>query len=413
MNNKKLLFFLLLCSYAVSAQIVTNKGLMTVNSDTKLSFRSDFDNQPDGTLWNDGELFVFANLNNDGLVTFTPELTGFTRFEGEAKQRITGTEIYEFQNILFNNRTPNAAFELHGHISVAKLADFTDGILNNNDFGGMMIFEKAGTFVNVGDNSFVDGTVKKIGGESFVFPIGNSGNYRNCEISASGSALSSFTANYHLENSNTQYPHNSKTKGIQTINDREFWIVEKTAGNADIMLTLSWDEGTTTPPTIVASPEEDIHIIRWDAAKKTWVDEGGVADISNRTVTTATNVSGYGVFTLGRVATFSPLQKLRIYNAVSPNGDGLNDYFRIEGLNELVNVSTSVQIFNRWGAIVYKTNDYAKNGNVFEGYANTGGTSGNTLLPSGTYFYILDINSEASEDKSAESLKKSGYLYLN
>jgi large repetitive protein len=73
-----------------------------------------------------------------------------------------------------------------------------------------------------------------------------------------------------------------------------------------------------------------------------------------------------------------------IFTAVSPNGDGENDFFHIAGIldfpeNELV-------ILNRWGNEVYNTRSYRNN---WEGTYND-----NKELPDGTYYYILKLNDE-------------------
>jgi len=45
-------------------------------------------------------------------------------------------------------------------------------------------------------------------------------------------------------------------------------------------------------------------------------------------------------------------------SAFTPNGDGKNDYFRILNASNLTNYSLT--IYNRWGEIVFQTNDYSK-----------------------------------------------------
>jgi len=77
---------------------------------------------------------------------------------------------------------------------------------------------------------------------------------------------------------------------------------------------------------------------------------------------------------------------LNIPKGFSPNGDGVNDHFIIEGI-EKYPVNTIV-IFNRWGNKVYKTDGYL---NDWDGTNMFGISVGGKKLPEGTYFYILDI----------------------
>jgi gliding motility-associated-like protein len=84
--------------------------------------------------------------------------------------------------------------------------------------------------------------------------------------------------------------------------------------------------------------------------------------------------------------------EITIFNALSPNNDGVNDNLIIEGLQDYPN--NKIQIFNRWGNIVFNTEGYH---NEFDGNWN------GTALPDGTYFYIL----EDGEGKSY-----SGYIQI-
>jgi gliding motility-associated-like protein len=89
-----------------------------------------------------------------------------------------------------------------------------------------------------------------------------------------------------------------------------------------------------------------------------------------------------------------------IPQAFTPNSDGDNDYFEIVGLeNYPINHLT---IFNRWGNIVFETDNYT---NDWQGTTNVNLTLGGELLPTGTYFYILDLKQE-----DMEIFK--GYVYI-
>lgn len=80
-----------------------------------------------------------------------------------------------------------------------------------------------------------------------------------------------------------------------------------------------------------------------------------------------------------------------IPNAFSPNNDGINDYFEILGIEFYEN--NSISIINRWGNKVYEAKGYGVSSSpvFWDGKSNTGFRIGNEDLPTGTYYYILDL----------------------
>jgi gliding motility-associated-like protein len=89
-----------------------------------------------------------------------------------------------------------------------------------------------------------------------------------------------------------------------------------------------------------------------------------------------------------------------VYNGLSPNGDGLNDFFHIHDIDLLEETRNNhVTIFNRWGDQVFDVGNYNNTTHVFKGVTN-----GGHELPSGTYFYKVTF------DNGRPS--KMGYLVL-
>ncbi|WP_291285373.1 gliding motility-associated C-terminal domain-containing protein [Flavobacterium sp.] len=94
-----------------------------------------------------------------------------------------------------------------------------------------------------------------------------------------------------------------------------------------------------------------------------------------------------------------------VFNMVSPNGDGRNDYFEIRGLERFP--SNTVTIYNSWGVKVFETHNYGANNNFFRGISEGRATvNKHEGLPPGTYFYVL------SYGNGALMTEKSGYLHL-
>ena len=87
-------------------------------------------------------------------------------------------------------------------------------------------------------------------------------------------------------------------------------------------------------------------------------------------------------------------KQLVVYTFFSPNNDGYNDAFRIDGLQKYPNAVVS--IYDRWGSRVFTETNYK---------SDWQGTMNNAMLPDGTYFYVLEL-------KNDDNTVKKGYLQI-
>ncbi|MCT4630120.1 gliding motility-associated C-terminal domain-containing protein, partial [Winogradskyella sp.] len=76
-----------------------------------------------------------------------------------------------------------------------------------------------------------------------------------------------------------------------------------------------------------------------------------------------------------------------ISKTVTANGDNINDVFEITGVEDCDFV-IELQIFNRWGAEIYKNNNYQNDWNG-DAHGSSVGSSGK--VPTGTYYYIINL----------------------
>ncbi|TQM51105.1 gliding motility-associated-like protein [Arcticibacter tournemirensis] len=90
-------------------------------------------------------------------------------------------------------------------------------------------------------------------------------------------------------------------------------------------------------------------------------------------------------------------QPLFVPGGFSPNGDGINDYFVVENA---MGKQVSLEVFNRWGNRVYRSQNYQ---NDWNGRCTEGIHIGEDL-PVGTYYFILVID---NKDKQV------GYITIN
>ncbi len=97
-----------------------------------------------------------------------------------------------------------------------------------------------------------------------------------------------------------------------------------------------------------------------------------------------------GCYAIDSLFVTLPLQRIPIPNAFTPNQDGINDVFNIVSKNyNLININDfSLQIFNRWGQLIFETNDPT---------LGWDGTCKNELCKQGTYVYIISYVEMKSE----------------
>ena len=388
-----------------------NQGTLFIGPESQVSTYFDFKNQETGNVLNDGSLHFFANYENNGLFSFsTNATTGYVLFEGLANmpQEISGNSHSFFFDVLYDNKS---GFNLSNEITTQGTVNLFDGVVMvDEQQEGAFIFLKGSNHINTSDKSHVNGEVRKEGNESFSYPIGKEGFYRMASISAPASESDLYTGEYMLDDNNPIYDAASKTKIIDKIDNKEYWIInKKSESNSNVVVALTWDE-RTTPDFLLGDNAERLQVVRWDDQKQVWYNEGGFVDLASKSVTTISGVNGYGIFTLATVKVdhVNPGQVV-IYDGVTPNGDGLNDYFIID--NIWLYPNNKVTIFNRWGREVFKTENYDSNGNVFNGYAQGKGVvNSSEKLPSGTYYYIVEYL--YTNDGTDQWIKKAGYIHL-
>jgi gliding motility-associated-like protein len=106
-------------------------------------------------------------------------------------------------------------------------------------------------------------------------------------------------------------------------------------------------------------------------------------------------VNYYGCSTTEGINIFITEEKpFRAFNALTPNGDGRNDFWIIENISKYQ--PCKVAITNRWGDLLYTSDNYQNNWE---------GTYKGKPLPEGTYYYFLET-SDGTVHKGAINILK-------
>jgi gliding motility-associated-like protein len=91
-----------------------------------------------------------------------------------------------------------------------------------------------------------------------------------------------------------------------------------------------------------------------------------------------------------------------IPDGFSPNGDAVNDTFRIPNI-EFIYPDYSLEIYNRYGSLMFTAN---KNKAEWDGKNSDSNMNLDGIAPNGIYFYIINFN-------KGNKSPKQGRLYLN
>ena len=77
-----------------------------------------------------------------------------------------------------------------------------------------------------------------------------------------------------------------------------------------------------------------------------------------------------------------------IPNAISPNGDGKNDVWKLNFI-QLLYPDAEIEIFNRWGQLLFRSVGYSTPWDA---------TFNGERVPDGTYYYVINLNDELEPD---------------
>ncbi|MGL2988416.1 gliding motility-associated C-terminal domain-containing protein, partial [Flavobacterium sp. RSSA_27] len=99
---------------------------------------------------------------------------------------------------------------------------------------------------------------------------------------------------------------------------------------------------------------------------------------------------------------------IEIHNSFSPDNDGQNEVFTIDRIENYPD--NTVEIYNRWGVLVFEVNGYDNTSKVFTGISEGRVTvNKEETLPNGTYYYVVKYKKPISGSVK----QKAGFLYLS
>ena len=315
-------------------------------------------------------------------------------------------------NLQPNNGFPNITIANPGNVIlegtdliIRKNLNFENGklILNNRN----AVLPLNATITGFDDNKFVVTGTGTNGGflvrnssglqqPDLVFPIGTTvGSYTPASLNYKGLA----------QNIKVRVFENVYDKAAFGIPDNvnyvpKTWNVSFALSDPSAVMSLNTQHnGNEEGPNFTANRLES-YISRYTPSTEQW-DKITPASIGPGAITSGNAIANAYLHTRAAISGFSPneyfaksiikiapIAGLRIPAGISPNNDGLNEKFIIQNLKPADRVR--LDIYNRWQTLVFRDGNYK---NTFDGIGNQKGLVNNEL-PDGTYYYILNINTE-------------------
>ncbi|WP_247656706.1 gliding motility-associated C-terminal domain-containing protein [Maribacter sp. MMG018] len=368
---------------ALAQEAVHNYGSMQIHGSTMVGFHMD--------LINDG-----AFNQNSGLV-------GFYSSNKELTLSGNSNPVFYDAEVAVDN-----GFYIENTMGVTNNLNLISGIIYTprTQSEVNLSFLTDSFYVGESDNTLIDGYASIQGKDTFTFPIGEDNVLRPLTITSQ--SINDYAKSaYYRESPNSPSIFGTSFNTDQTANeyiavsDYEFWHLE---GELPSKVTLTWNEESYV--SLLGDFISDLKVVGWNIENKEWENLGNTdvqGDMDNGSITSDTFIpNDYEIITIGGnndiLETLNSVELDNYY--MTPNGDGINDRLVIDAVESSPN--NSLQIFNRYGILVYSKENY---NNEFNGISNReSAIAKNSGLASGIYFYIITLNDL--------NIRHQGYLYL-
>ncbi|PKH51376.1 hypothetical protein CXF68_12105 [Tenacibaculum sp. Bg11-29] len=380
------LAFILFSSYLSAQTAFFNSGNVQLHDGAKIGFHTDV-------------------INNGVLNNYI----GFAGFYANTETRIiSGNNRIAFFDVEID---ASNNLELQNSLGVRNQLDFINGtvITPRNNPNISLDFINYDSYAGEDDIRHVDGYSSIKGGNpSFTFPIGDGTLLRPMRI-PNKNQYDLFKGAYFYEDPNspitfsTNFLTNQKQVMLENISNLEFWDLD---GSKETRITLTWDARSDI--SAISDQISLLTVVGWSITENRWENLSVLnvtGDLTTGEITSAVFVpDNYEVITIGSIV--KDVIEIDSNNIlISPNGDNLNDFLVFDEVAQYSN--NNLVIFNRWGNIVYQTDEYKNNWNgISSGRATFKKVD---KLPDGTYFYVLKLG----DTPASLITEKKGWVYIH
>ncbi|HET8860878.1 T9SS type A sorting domain-containing protein [Marivirga sp.] len=258
-------------------------------------------------MHSDSKMGLFGDFVNEG--DFTSNL-GTLHIVGSKSQALGGSKLIQ-TNHLTINKTSNS-LQLDNVLKITEMLTFVKGVITTDhiDYDTEYVeFLDNASYTGESDTSHIDGVIRKVGNDAFVFPTGDNSFLRTIAISAPVAITDHFTAYYTEANPDGLYSGASLGADVHHISACEYWVLNRTNGNSSVEVTLSWSSNSCGVDNLC-----DLRVAKWNGTQ--WISEGNGGTTGSGlsgTVVSGSNcsvpepISNFSPFTLGSFSSDNPL----------------------------------------------------------------------------------------------------------
>ena len=398
-SYRKILLFVLLCgAFKAEAQIVNTGEQIFIDKQGLFFVETTYDHSG-GSILDNGVFQINGNLTNTDAASgvFAPLSTGIVNLSGNT-QVIGGTSKTSFPNLVLEgtgSATLGFNADVFGSLNLKskefKAEKYNLTITNPvataiSRLTGYVSTDNKGKLIRAMNTS-----------SSYLFPVGSSVGtmiYRPLDIATLNTGASTFSVTFFNLDPTTQgFNRNNKRSQVQTVFDKYFYIVKEESGNlnANVKFYQTAAEGEYKQTVKYGTSS------LWELAPPSTPSDANFGDQLTRSLTAIYQYSSKieeATVPYSFAITSNLTDQFTFYNGISPNGDGKNDTWIVDGL-DLFN-KNELTIFNRWGDEVFNKKNYSST-DAWDG--------GN--LNQGTYFYVLKV-----DDVNGAAKVYKGYITL-
>ncbi len=372
LNNRllSLLLGLLVITTTSFGQSLYNSGAqISILSNTVFSVGEDLVNN--GTITNNGNLIISGTWRNNS--TYNAGMGSLTLNSSNPQ-----TVNHNDQSFTTLAITGGGEKLFEADITIQSELMLTEGVLTSVN-GARIIFEDGAVITGGSDLSFVNGPIYHRGTGNKLYPLGANGLYLPIEL------VDVKGTNPEIGFTVVEPNTNTNTDGsFAEVSSNRYWQMDLAAGAFDgsaVALAIANEaflEDVTRALVVAAPTVNDAFVSLGQTSISGDLTDGFVTSELESMAT---------VFAIGKALLSGEVNSISVFNAVSPNNDGLHEFLKI--VNITFFPGNDVRIYNRWGDLVFEMKDYDNQQNVFRGDGNVATTG---PLADGTYYYTIDKN---------------------